>query len=80
MLKCPFSYSEYKRIFNRVYNFQFFSTRRATKFVFALTLPRIAVNCWRQILSGVSSNKVLWCVYEESARARERSMVRSWNP
>jgi hypothetical protein len=38
-----------------------FPTRNVTKFIFTLMFLYVAVNCWRPILSGGSSNKVV-CV------------------
>ena len=39
----------------------FFAIRNVTKSIFTLILLYVAVNCWRPILSGGSSNKVV-CV------------------
>ena len=58
----------------------FFPTRNVTKSVFTLMFLYVAVNCWRPILSGGSSNKVVCvlvcvcvCVYVfVCARERER--------
>jgi hypothetical protein len=37
------------------------ASRIAAEFLFTQTLLRRAVNCWRKILSGVSSSKVVCC-------------------
>jgi hypothetical protein len=50
----------------------FFAARNVTKSVFTLILLYAAVNCWRPILSGGSSNKVVCVCVCVCVCARER--------